>query len=328
MSFWLTALVVWLAAGARVGRVVVRPATTVRTAIVLAVSAVAIASTLAIPDVAGTVDTLLPGGVGGGAQLSAAGAAAAWLGFAIATSVVAFAAWPIASRRSLRNTAVRTYSVGLLVGISVFVWSAVPAWCLVVLGSVFVVVTGVRNLDWTPLGRGIALYVLGTALVASLALLQLYREVTEHDGVAQRTTPASVWSVASVFIAVGAVWIVVEVWIRSRLLLRRVTRLHADLVRRFPEVLAEDPKHTTTVLQASDRVAQIMDALYLQSGGGVATGELRTPPRSVVERAAGVARWARDPLTDLTVDARWIAPPDGMSARRWVAEIARAYSTD
>ncbi|WP_280383267.1 hypothetical protein [Nocardia wallacei] len=41
MTFWLTALLVWMAAGARVGRVLVKPATTARVAIVVAVAAVA-----------------------------------------------------------------------------------------------------------------------------------------------------------------------------------------------------------------------------------------------------------------------------------------------
>jgi len=41
VSAWLVALLVWAAAGARVGRVLVRPATTIRMAIVVAVIAVA-----------------------------------------------------------------------------------------------------------------------------------------------------------------------------------------------------------------------------------------------------------------------------------------------
>lgn len=185
MSFWFTALLVWLAAGARVGRVVVRPATTVRMAVVLAVTAVALAATVAIPEVADTLDSLRPAGVGAGTQLSAALAVAAWQCFATATSVVAFAAWPVASRRSLRNAALGIYLTGLLFAIWVFLGSAIPAWAMVAAGATFVVITGVRNLDWTPLGRGIALYVLGTAVVAVLAVRQLQRDLSQHDGVAR-----------------------------------------------------------------------------------------------------------------------------------------------
>ncbi|WP_454194843.1 hypothetical protein [Nocardia sp. Marseille-Q1738] len=46
---------------------------------------------------------------------------------------------------------------------------------------------------------------------------------------------------------------------------------------------------TTPQLEASDRVAQIMDALYLHSGG-VVLAELASPPASAAERADRVAR--------------------------------------
>jgi hypothetical protein len=49
------------------------------------------------------------------------------------------------------------------------------------------------------------------------------------------------------------------------------------------------------------------------------------PAVSVTDRAERVARWARNPLGDDIVDARWIAPPEGLSPRGWVQAIARAF---
>jgi hypothetical protein len=295
-------------------------------AIVVAVAGVAGAATITIPEVADSVDHLHEAGVGGGAQISAAVVASMWLCFACATAVVAFAAWPVASRKNLRHVAALIYAACGVIVVSVLAWSAWPAWIVIAAASVFVIVTGVRNFDWTPLGRGIGIFIAGTAIVAVLAALEAWRELADFDGVAQRTTPTWAWSLAGLLIALGAVWILVEVWIRARLLIRRVRPLHRTLTKRFPEVVQDDQDHSTTVLRASDHVAQIMDALYLQSGGGVAFEEPGPPPELEADRAAAVARWAKDPMNAEQVGTSWIAPPQGISARRWVTVIARAYA--
>ena len=121
-------------------------------------------------------------------------------------------------------------------------------------------------------------------------------------------------------------WILVEIWIRARLLIRRVQGLHKLMTERFPEVLVDDAEASTSVLQSSDHIAHIMDALYLQAGGGISRRDPAPPPDRNSDRAKAVANWARDPMSNLDVDTRWIAPPTGFSTRRWVGEIARAYS--
>ncbi|MBF6087394.1 hypothetical protein [Nocardia cyriacigeorgica] len=328
MTFWLTAMLVWVAAGARVGRVLVKPATTARVAIVIAVAAVALAATVAIPDVGLAVDNLLPEGLRSG-MLSDGVVVAAWLLFTIATSVVASAAWPVVSRRNLRQIAWAIYAVGAAAAVATLAWTHVFGWLIVALGGLFIVVTGLRNLDWTALGRGIAIYTAGTALVAVLAVLEIRRAAIDapraKPGAADWGWPA--WQIASLLIAFGAVWIVIELWVRARLLLRRIELLHRVMVKRFPEVVVHEQGGTSTQLKASDRVAQIMDALYLQSGGGVQIVSAGDPPDSVTQRADRVARWARNPLGDVVVDARWIAPPEGVSPRGWVSAIAQAFET-
>ncbi|MFI5715296.1 hypothetical protein [Nocardia sp. NPDC051750] len=325
MTFWLTALVVWVAAGARVGRVLVKPATTARVAIVVAVSAVALACTAAIPEVGLAIDNLLPGGLPGG-LLSEGVVTGSWLLFVTATSVVASAAWPVVSRRNLRQIAWGIYGIGVLSIAGALAWTFVLGWAVTAAAGIFVLVTGLRNLSWTALGRGIAIYITGTALAVALAAGQIQRGLTGASG-AEPGQPAwawPFWQVAALLIAFGAVWIVVEMWMRARLLLRRVQTLHKVLVKRFPEVVQEETG-TSTQLKASDRVAQIMDALYLQSGGGVEIVAAGEPPAAVGRRAERVAQWAKHPLGPAVVDARWIAPPAGISPRGWVQAIAQAF---
>lgn len=327
MTLWITAMLVWIAAGARVGRVLVKPATTARVAIVVAVAAVAVAATLAIPEIAAAVDNLLPNGLPPG-PLSAAAVTAAWIVFATATSVVASAAWPVVSRVNLRRIAAGIYGVGALAAVATLTWSTTFGWAAVLLGCLLVVLTGLRNLDWTTLGRGIAVYTTGTALVGLLAAVEIRRAVA-----GERPTPPGepawgwqAWEIASLLVSLGAVWIVVELWVRARLLLRRTRVLHRVLVQRFPQVVAHQQPAWSTQLRASDQVTQIMDALYLQSGGGALAGSVN-PPAALTDRAAAVAGWARDPHGGAALDARWLAPPAGVTPRGWVRAIARAYDT-
>ncbi|MFI6997359.1 hypothetical protein [Nocardia sp. NPDC050175] len=326
MTLWLTALLVWMAAGARVGRVLVKPATTARVAIVVAVAAVALAATVAVPEIAVAIDNLRPHGVHAG-WLSDGVVVSSWIAFVTATSVVASAAWPVVSRQNLRQVAMVIYSIGLVAVAAAIAWSFTFGWEVVAFGAVFIVITGLRNLDWTTLGRGIAIYTTGSAVVAVLAVLEIRRAFTDAPPVPPGLPNWAwqAWEIASLLVAFGAVWIVVELWVRARVLLRQIRLLHRIMIGRFPEVVAHDQTGTSTQLKASDQVAQIMDALYLQSGGGVVLAAVPPPPRSVVERADTVAQWARNPLGDVAVDARWIAPPEGISPRGWVQAIARAY---
>lgn len=328
MTLWLTAMLVWVAAGARVGRVLVKPATTARVAIVVAVSAVALAATVAVPEIALAIDNLLPRGLHNG-LLSFGVTVSAWILFTTATSVVAAAAWPVVSRQNLRQIAWVIYGFGLIAIAITLAWSTTFGWFVVTFGCLFIVITGLRNLDWTTLGRGIAIYTAGTALVAMLAALYIRRAfIDAPPPVAGRAIWAwPAWELAGILIAFGAVWIVVELWMRARMLLRQIQLLHRILIGRFPEVVAHDQTGSSTQLKASDQIAQIMDALYLQSGGGVVMPQAGAPPASVIERADQVALWARNPLGDVLVDARWIAPPEGISPRGWVQAIARAYQT-
>ncbi|MFC6009996.1 hypothetical protein [Nocardia lasii] len=326
MTLWLTALLVWVAAGARVGRVLVKPATTARVAIVVAVAAVALAVTVSIPEMAVAVDNLCKGGVRGG-WLSTGIVISAWILFAAATSVVASAAWPVVSRQNLRQVAMVVYGIGAVAIALTLAWSFTFGWGAVAVGSVFIVVTGLRNLDWTILGRGIAIYITGTALVAVLAVINVGRAF-------QRAAPTppneplwgwAAWEIAALLISLGAVSIVIELWWRAKVMLRRIRPLHQLMVGRFPEVVAPEQNATSAQLKASDHMAQVMDALYLLSGSGIVIPAAGEPPNSVSRRAAVVAEWTRNPLGDLFVDARWIAPPPGVSPHGWMLALASHY---
>ncbi|MGK8487625.1 hypothetical protein [Nocardia asiatica] len=89
------------------------------------------------------------------------------------------------------------------------------------------VVTGLRHLDWTALGRDIVLYTAGTVLAAG----QIRRPPRDAPG-----NPLSAFAVAegglgvargeftSLLIALGAVWIVVQLQVRAQVPLPRCTR--------------------------------------------------------------------------------------------------------
>lgn len=317
--YWLVALVVWMAAGARVGRVLVRPATPVRVAIVVGVAAIAAAATFAIPDVAGTIDELAGGF--NGTLLSAGLASAAWVVFATAAAVVGIAAWPLAHGRRLYRLITCTYVTGGAVAVIALCWMPAVGWAGVVAGCVFVAITAIKNMSWSPLGRGIAIFMAGLVLIAGLSVWELSQAIRGRAGAGELGLPW-IWAAASILVALGAVWILLEVWVRARWLLWRIRHLHRTLTKRFPEVLTVETGHTTTTLRAADQVAHIMDALYLQAGGG-APGETAKPPDSARARAVQVAKWVRDPYKSAMLDPRWIAPPAGLSTRHWIADIAR-----
>ncbi|MFC9767938.1 hypothetical protein [Rhodococcus jostii] len=315
---WLVALVVWTAAGARIGRVAARQPTPLRVAMVVAVSSAALASTLAVPDVAGRLDTVAPG-VG----LSEIVLELAWTLFAAASAVGAISVWPILPRPALRAVAVVVYTVAVVLGIGLAGGFPVPALVFIVIALTAVVVTGVRHVAWTPLGRGISLIVVGSAIVLAAAAVGLVREVSGETW-AVGSSPA--YTVAAVIVSVGTVWVLVETWLRARQDLRRMNTLHSVLVSRFPEVVEGDGKGSTTVLRASDAVAHVMDALYLQAGAGMLETDEQDLPESAAERARILARWIDDPVASDVLDTEWIAPPQGMSPRRWVLDLADAYA--
>lgn len=328
MIVWLTALLVWIAVGARVGRVLVRPATTPRVAIMAAVAAVGAAATVTVPEIALALDNVRPAGLPPG-LLSDGVRLSAWIAFATATSVVAAAAWPVVSRHNLRRIALVIYGAGGLAILATLLWSFTAGWVLLVAACGFIVLTGVRNLDWTALGRGIAIYTAGSAVVGVLAALQAWRSWTGAAPASPGQAPwvSQFWSAAAALIALGGTWIVVELWTRAKQTLRETRALHRTMIERFPEVIAHGQPSTATQLRASDQIAQIMDALYLQSGSGVELGAAGPPPADVLARAERVARWARNPLGEIVIDARWIAPPEGISPRGWVRAIARAFDS-
>ena len=315
---WLVALMVWTAAGARIGRVAARQPTPLRVAMVVAVSSAALASTLAVPDVAGRLDTVAPG-VG----LSEIILELAWTLFAAASAVGAISVWPILPRPALRAVAVVVYTVAVVLGIGLAGGYPVPALVFIVIALTAVVVTGVRHVAWTPLGRGISLIVVGSVIVLAAAVVGLVREVS---GETWAVGSSSAYTVSAVVVSVGTVWVLVETWLRARQDLRRMNTLHSVLVARFPEVVEGDGKGSTTVLRASDAVAHVMDALYLQAGAGMLDTDEQDLPESTAERARILARWIDDPVASDVLDTEWIAPPQGTSPRRWVLYLADAYA--
>jgi len=312
MTLWLAAAVVWCAVGARIGRVLVRQATPVRVAIAISVGTVALNTMLLMPDVAGTFDR-----VAGSAELRQRVVEVLWALFAAATLTISEAAHPVLPKKRLRTWIF--YVVAFTATGVGFAIDQPLGWASVVVAAVFAVMVGARHISWTVLGRGIAVY---TAGVVGAALSALYVVLNRHE------PAAGLMALHNLLIAIGSVWVLAEVWIRSLVVLMRIRRLHTVLTQRFPDVLTEDPGHKTIVLRSSDHVAHIMDAIYLQSAILADLGVVSRsvgPPRNARERARSVVRWLVDPSLAPNVDTEWIAPPAGMSARRWVVSLAAEF---
>jgi hypothetical protein len=312
MILWLAAAAVWCAVGARIGRVLVRQATTVRVAITVSVITVALNTMLLLPDVAGTFDRLF-----GSATPRQFVVEMLWATFAGATLTISDAARPLLPKSRLRCGAWCFYLIAVSATVVGFVAGLPIGWALVVIAAFGEVFVAARHISWSVLGRGVAIYTLGVVLAAITAL---------HVLVTGDMTSPSFMVIHNLLIALGSIWILVEVWVRSMIVLLRVRRLHAMLTERFPEVLAEDPGHKTTVLRASDHVAHVMDAIYVQSAhlSGMAAKRIE-PPQDPAERARIVVRWLVDPARQAAVDTEWISPPSGMSARRWVVMLAAEF---
>lgn len=314
---WIVALVVWIAAGARIGRVLARQPTPLRNAMVVAVVCAAVGSTVVIPDVWAIVDELSPGsGLPGTITLLA------WLLFAAGSAMGAVAVWPVVSRRWMRQIHVAILGIALILGVAVCMEMTLPALVFMAVALAVVIGTGAFHVAWAPLGRGIALIVVGTAILFVTVVVALVGELSGRE---YRVHSPTAYAAAALFVSIGAVWVLAEMWVRARRDMRRLRHMHTALIERFPEVIDGVGGAGTTVLRASDSVAQIMDAMYVQAGAGMfATAD--GPPDSAHGHTRIVAHWVRSPEISDVIDTRWIAPPEGISSRRWVLMIAEEYN--
>ncbi|MCJ0904002.1 hypothetical protein [Rhodococcus sp. ARC_M6] len=323
MIAWAIALVVWIAAGARLGRVVARAATPLRTAMVIVGFCVALMATVLVPGVWDIVERVAPD-----QHFSAMVVVVLWVFLSASSAVGAVSAWPVMTRSAMGGIAIVLYTVGLLVSIAVGFGYPVPALVFVIISLSLVISTGLRHVAWAPLGRGIALIVLGSTTLLIVVVVMLVEAIRGTNSLESGVwTGAGVGfvSAASLLIALGITWVLAETWVRARLDLMRLRRMHELLVKRFPEVVDADSAATTSVLRASDVIAQIMDAMYIQAGAGMFDVGGREPPRSIASHSGILAGWIEDPLGSDVLDTRWIAPPGGMSARRWLLVLARDH---
>lgn len=323
MMSWAVALLVWVAAGARLGRVVARTATPLRMSMVFAGFAIAFSSTVLVAGVWDIVDRLSPRH-----HVAAMTVIVLWVALSAAGAMGAVSAWPVLTRPAMRGVATVLYSAGTLVSIAVFFGYPAPALIFVIVALALSVSTGLRHVAWAPLGRGIALIVAGSAILLVVVVMMLVGELRGHDPLVSnvwRGTGGWFVAASSVLIALGIVWVLVETWLRARFDLHRLRRVHTLLVERFPEVVDADSAGGTSVLRASDAIAQIMDALYVQAGAGMFDVGRTEPLPERDEQVRVLAQWIADPLASEVLDTRWIAPPDGMSARRWVLLIAKEF---
>ncbi|MGB3697801.1 MAG: hypothetical protein WBA05_10260 [Gordonia sp. (in: high G+C Gram-positive bacteria)] len=306
---WVIAVLCSAAVGARLGRLTVRPPSLGRTSVAIAAVATSAAAAVRTP----TVSVILgpPG-----SQAPTLAFAACWVAVAAATALIAVSAWPPMGRRSLRVAAVvvPTAAVADVVAMSVTGQVAVAS-VFVVAAGLFSLAVGARYVAWTPLGRAIAYYLAGVAMAVAVLLTDL-----------TRIDPTSGWWAAVIIVLSAACCsVMVESWFVARRDLRKTDALWATIEASHPEIADPDYRSTTTVLQADDRVSQILDGLYLHAGAGLAAPTASADEADPRTRARQIAAWLGEGAgTPLAPEI--LTTPEQFSDRRWVRLLAHEYA--
>ncbi|NLG56477.1 MAG: hypothetical protein GX542_12665, partial [Rhodococcus sp.] len=247
----------------------------------------------------------------------------AWLAAAAASASGAVSVWPIVARSRMRVVTTCGYTLAALCGVLVIGGVDAPATVFQLVAFATVVVTGMRYVEWSPLGRGILLIVLGSLAVVITEVLSVFGTFGPRP--MNGLTDIRPHSLAALLIAIGAIWVLAETWVRAHLFLRRTRALHQILVDRFPEVRDESGRAPTTILAASDVVAHVMDALYIQTGAGMFEQDASHLPEDPRERADYLMPWIADPLQAPMLGTDLARAPEGMSTKRWVGVLADSY---
>ena len=305
---WVIAALCSAAVGARLGRLTVRPPSLARTSVAVAAIAVAAAAAVRTPTVATVI-----GPPGSSAPVLVF--VACWVVAASATALIATSALSQLGRRGLTaiTVAVSVLTVADIVAMVVLDATMVGAF-LIVLTGLFAIGVGVRYVAWNPLGRAIALYLVGVAaLVVTL--------VASPDAV---DPPGGWWAVTIIVLSAACCSVMMESWLVARLDLRRTLALHRALIAAHPELADADYRSATPVLQANDRVSEILDGLYLHAGAGLVPAQGKEVDASPRDRARAVAAWLRkDEFT--VIDPDLLGTPEALSDRSWVRLIAREF---
>ncbi|GAA4642565.1 DUF6545 domain-containing protein [Gordonia humi] len=306
---WVIAVVCAAAVGSRIGRLTVRPPSLARSSVAVAAITVALAAAVRTPTVSEVLTPM-------GEKTPMLTFVGCWVVVFAATSLIGAASLPRMGRRGLHATT----AVILLAAVADLV--AMSMTGEVIVGSVFIVVTGVLSLlngvqyvAWHPLGRAIGYYLIGIAVVIVIVATDLHR--TDPGG--------AWWAVAIIVISFACSSVMLSSWFVARRDLRRMHTLWSALVDAHPEIATGDYQSTTTVLAATDRVSQILDGLYLHAGAGLIPAgfddEQTHGPRP---RAREVAVWLRSSEV-VPIDPDKLTTPPELSDRRWVQLIALEY---
>ncbi|NLG47251.1 hypothetical protein [Gordonia sp. (in: high G+C Gram-positive bacteria)] len=306
---WVIAALCAAAVGARLGRLTVRPPSLARSSVAVAAVAVAAAAAVRTPTVA-----LILGPVGSNAAvLTFVGC---WVVVATATALIALSALPKLGARPLGAAAVAVSALAVADVVAMAVTGETMIGALfIVLSGIFSIGVGLRYAAWNPLGRAIAFYLFGLAIMVAV-LVVAPTEVEPMSGW---------WAAAIIILSAACCSVMVESWAVARLDLRRTVDLHRALIAAHPELADPDYRSATPVLQANDRVSEILDGLYLHAGAGLvpAEGSEQSTERPRA-RARQIARWLKEDEVTL-IDPDVLSTPDGVSDRAWVRLIAREF---
>ncbi len=307
---WIIAVLCSAAVGSRIGRLTVRPPSLARSSVVIAAVAIAAAATVRTPTLSVIIGPA-------GSTWPTLIFVACWVVIAAATAVIAAAAWPPIDRHAIVwVTAVACLVTAADVAALLLTEEVAVGSLFVIVAGLFSLAVGVRYTAWHSLGRAIALYLVGIAVVVVLFGVDI-----------NSTDPASAWwAVAIIILSMACCSVMIESWVLARVDLRTTRALSDFLLTAHPELAAADYTSATPVLRADDRVSQILDGLYLHAGAGVIIVEIDdVDALSPAERARQIGAWLHDTETT-PIDPDVLTTPDALSDRTWVRLIAREFN--
>lgn len=184
-----------------------------------------------------------------------------------------------------------------------------------------------RELNRSPLGRGLALLGAGAATLVVHAALRMAYIGGNALGLG---VPVGVFRVGSVvaalglgLVAIGTMATPVEQALRARLELRNLTPLWRDTTGSAPQSMSRNFVPGGAAASVDHRVVQVQDAMYLMAvdrgSDGAEIGD-ELPP----SRAARISRWVSDE-SDQSVTPAHLAAPVGVSDRTWIQMIASQH---
>lgn len=341
MIIWVVAGLLALATGLRIGWAIVNRQSVVSSAMIVALSSLAVLTALNWPPLTRLIDAAF-----GWPNISEALSQVALIVSAAGSCVMITSVSTGRAHRATRRLAGMQYAVAAVVAAATLalffnagrqpqmtpqeylsrsggsghalVWLIPLLYAVATLAVVAWV--GLRLADSSRRGRALFIFAVGIALIA-VAVALLLRGVS---------AAALVLLCALGVVGAGALLPAVEDWAAARRELRLINPLLSELERRHPDLGIGERPRGPLPFRVAEQLSLISDGLYLEAAttaaGGPGRDESRPAGVAPARQAAVIARWIREGSRGRFPGAGWLRQPPDYSDRDWILEIARSYS--